>query len=354
MPNFTPDQLQKICTAIFKGVGAPEKIATLVSRSLVLNNLVGHDSHGVIRIPSYVNMVQKGKIKPDAKIEIIKETTVTAILDGNWGFGQVIGKHGMNFAIEKAERNNIGIVCLIHCNHLGRLGEYAMMAAEKNLIGMAVCNSGPPGGLVVPYGGRDPVLSTNPISFAVPAREMDTFLLDFATSQRAEGKIRVAYNKGENVPEGWIIDEEGRPTTDPKDFYDRVGKEIRFRGAILPFGEYKGYGLSMLVDILGGALSGAGVTSLPEYQGGNGAFMLALNIEGFRPLEEFLDTMDRFLKRVKSVTPAPGFDEVLFPGEPEFKTKAKREKEGINISQKTWKDIQNIARELGLDMQKYL
>lgn len=354
MPVFSPEKMRKLGAEIFKAVGVSDEDADRVITSLVLSNLVGHDSHGVIRIPSYVNMVQKGKIKPNAKIDVIKETPVTAILDGNWGFGQVIGKIGMDLAIQKAQKNYVGMVCLTQCNHLGRIGEYVMMAAEKNLIGMTVCNSGPPEGIVVPFGGRKPVLSTNPMAFAVPAGTMNPFLLDFATSQRAEGKIRVAYQKGERVPNGWIVDEEGKPTNDPNDFYVEVGKEIRFKGAILPFGEHKGYGLSMLVDILGGALSGAGITSLPEYQGGNGSFMLALNIEVFRPLDEFLDTMDRFIKRVKEVPPAPGFDEVIIPGEPEFKTKEKREKEGITISKKTWEDIQSLSKELGIDIQRFL
>jgi len=346
MPTFTASQLRNLGTRVFEALGTPSNEAKRVADSLVKANLAGHDSHGVIRIPQYVNGIKRGQIKPGAKIEVVKESPSTALLDGNWGFGQVIAEKGMKMVIEKAKAHSISAVGLFHCNHIGRLGEYSLMAAEQDMIGIVVCNAGPPGGNTAPYGGRARRLSTDPISAAVPAWKSKPFLLDFATSVVAEGKLRIKYYRGEKVPRGWIIDKEGRPTTDPKDFYEG--------GAVLPFGDHKGYALSLLIDILGGALTGGGCVSSKEFVGGNGTLMIAINISSFTPLQEFKERTDALFEAIKETPTAMGFKEVLVPGEPEFRTEEKRLKEGIFVEEKTWQDITKIAEELELNLKEIM
>ncbi|HDM45122.1 MAG TPA: Ldh family oxidoreductase, partial [Candidatus Bathyarchaeota archaeon] len=182
MPTFKAEQLYELGMRIFLGFGVDEEDARCVMDHLIQANLMGHDSHGVVRIKDYVNEIKEGKINVKVKPEIIHETETTAIIDGRWQFGQVIAKMGMETAIRKAEEHYVGAVGLIHCNHIGRLGAYAQMAAERGMIGLVMCNSGPPGGIVAPYGGRKPRLSTNPIAAAVPTGKGKPFLMDFATS----------------------------------------------------------------------------------------------------------------------------------------------------------------------------
>ena len=220
------------------------------------------------------------------------------------------------------------------------------MTAEQGMIGLAMCNSGPKEGIVAPYGGRKPRLSTNPISAGVPAGKVKPFLMDFATSVVAEGKVRIKYFRGEKVPLGWIIDKEGNPTENPGDLYEG--------GALLTFGRHKGYALSLLVDILGGALTGAGCTSGEEYERGNGTFMLAINVEGFVSYGKFLEKVDELLLKIKDTPPMPGVERVWIPGEPEFETMEVRRAKGITITEKTWQNLSTLARELGLDLNKIL
>lgn len=346
MPNFTADQLRRIGRAIFKAVGTPPDVAQRVSDSLVTNNLMGHDSHGVIRIPAYLRKINEGQIVPQAQPEVVWETPTTALLDGHWAFGQVVAARGMEIAIAKAREQNIAAVGMFHCPHIGRVGEYPAMAAEQGMIGIALCNSGPPGGNVAPFGGRKPFFSTNPLALAVPAGEHSPLLVDFATSIVAEGKVRVARNRGKRIPEGWIIDAEGHPSTDPHDLYEG--------GALLPFGKHKGYGLALFIDIVGGILTGTGCTSMPDYDGGNGTFMMAINIEAFRPLEEFKGLVDQLFAAVKEVPLAPGFEEILIPGEIEYRTQAQREREGIFVEEVTWEQIVEAAQSLGVDVESLL
>ena len=342
MPTFTPDQLRRITARIFEATGAPRDEAKRVAASLVKSNLMGHDSHGIVRILQYVNEIRTGQIKLGAKIEVVRETSSTALIDGHWGFGQVIAQEAMKMAIEKAKAASISSVGVFHCNHIGRLGEYSMMAAEQDMIGIIVCNTGPKGGWMAPHGGTARRLSTNPISVALPAGEMKPFLLDFATTVVAEGKVRVKRFRGEKVPTGWILDKNGRPTNDPEDLYRG--------GTLLPFGGHKGYAFALLIDILGGVLTGAGFTSSEEYMEGNGTFMMVINISRFMSLKEFKEGVDALFKAIKDTPTAPGYAEVFIPGEPEFKTEEKRRREGIFVSDETWQGIVKVAEELRLSL----
>jgi len=346
MPIFTADQLRRVGRAIFEAAGTPPEVARRVSDSLVTNNLMGHDSHGVIRITAYLDMIREGRIVPRAQPEVVKETPTTALVDGHWAFGQVVAAQGMEIAIAKAREQHISAVGLFHCPHIGRVGEYPAMAADQGMIGITVCNSRPPGGNTAPFGGRKPFFSTNPLALAVPAGEHPPMLLDFATSVVAEGKVRVARNRGKQIPEGWIIDAEGCPSTNPQDLYEG--------GALLPFGRHKGYGLALFIDLLGGALTGAGCTSMSDYDGGNGTFMIVIDIENFRPLEEFRVYVDRLFASLKQVPLAPGFEEILIPGEIEYRTQAQREREGIFVEELTWTQIVEAAGGLGVEVEGLL
>ena len=339
MPIFKAEQLYDLGIGIFRALGVREEDARCVMDHLIQANLMGHDSHGVMRIKDYAEEIKKGKINIKARPVIIHETPTTAVIDGKWQFGQVIAKMGMETAVRKAKENYLGAVGLIHCNHIGRLGAYAQMAAEQGMIGLAMCNSGPKEGIVAPYGGRKPRLSTNPISAGVPAGKVKPFLMDFATSVVAEGKVRIKYFRGDKVPLGWIIDKEGNPTENPGDLYDG--------GALLTFGGHKGYALSLLASILGGALIG-------EYGRGNGTFMLAINVEGFVSYGKFLEKVDELLLKIKDTPPMPGVERVWIPGEPEFETMEVRRAKGITITEKTWQNLSDLARELGLDLNKIL
>jgi uncharacterized oxidoreductase len=344
MPVFTKEQLESVTSAIFKAAGSPDPVASRLGQALVASNLMGVDSHGVVQIPGYVQWVREGQVQPAAEMEVVRETATTAIIDGHWGFGQVVAQKGMEMAIDKAKQSQIALVGLMNCNHVGRLGEYTMMAAERGLIGAAVANAGPEE--VAPYGGASRVFDTNPISVAIPAGEASPFLLDYATSACAEGKLRVARNKGAKIPEGWILDKDGRPSSNPGDFYDG--------GVILPFGGHKGYALALMVDLLGGALTCAGCTCLPEYKGGNGVVMIAIDIEAFRPMADFAENTDRLFAKVKASKTAPGFTEILIPGEVEAREQARRLKEGIPVDEKTWSDIVAVAKGLGVEVEAIL
>jgi len=348
MPTFEAQQLKEIALSIFESAGVPDDEAETVSQALINANLAGHDSHGVIRIPQYIDMLLKGMIKPGCGIEVLCETPTTAVIDGKWGFGQVVASKAMKTAIDKAKANYLGAVAARRCNHVGRIGDYAEMAAYEGMIGMVTVNNHGAGLLVAPWGGKERRLSTNPISFAIPRGEGEPILLDITTSVAAEGKVRVKRNRGERLPEGWIIDHEGRPSTDPNDLY---GSEDKPPGALLPMGGqvgYKGFGLSVIVDVLSGALSGAGCSGTPGSRLGNSILALAINIEGFRPIGDFKSEVDRFVRFIKSCPLAPGFDEILMPGEIENRTKAKRLRDGIFVDEVTWGQIIEAARKVGV------
>lgn len=341
MPTFTADQLRNVSTDIFKAAGVPDDEASLVSDFLVRANLAGHDSHGVIRVIQYVDQIRKGNIVPGSTIEVVRETPSSALLNGNWGFGQVIGFKAMKMAIEKAEKNTVSVVCVYNCYHLGRLSDYTMLAAENDMIGLAMANSR---NSVAPYGGMERILSTGPISYAFPTGREAPFFLDIATSVCAEGKVRVALHKGERLPYKWIIDKYGRLSNSPADLYDG--------GAILPFGGevgYKGFGLGLVIEVLTGILGRSGF-AFSEGKKGNGVFMEAINIGSFMPVDEFKREMDELIGTMKRSKPMPGFDEILMPGEPESRTEKRSLKEGIYLPERTWKEITETAKQLNIDI----
>ena len=327
---------------IFRAAGAAEADAALVTRSLVSTNLTGHDSHGVMRVIQYVDMMRRGEIDVDAAPRIAHETAVLARVDACRSFGQVAAHFATALCIEKAREQGLATVGLTNCNHVGRLGEWVEMAAREQMVGMGFCNAGSKGGLVAPHGGASRRLGTNPIACAFPVGEENEgrtpFVLDFATSAVAEGKVRVARNAGKTLPEGWILDGDGAPSTDPEALYDG--------GMLRTAAEHKGYALSLMMELLAGALTGRGCTPFDDIGPGNGVLFIVLRADAFRPLTEVLHDSARLADEVKTAAVAPGAAEILVPGEPEQRAAAARRADGIPIDDGTWGQLVALAGEL--------
>jgi len=340
MPVFSASQLEPLASGIFRGAGAPADIADRVAHSLVVSNLMGHDSHGVLRIPSYLEAIEKGTCVPSARPTTQEETATTARIDGNWAFGQITAHYATEVAIDKAVGAGVAAVTFLRCNHIGRLGEYTEQAARGGMVAFMVGGTFN-GGAVTPYGGAGRVMGTNPIAFGVPAGEEGPVVTDMATSVVAEGKLRVARAKHVPLAPGVIVDKDGNPSIDAEDYY--AG------GMLLPFGGHKGYGLSVVVDLLGRHLTGGDKLAGDEAVS-FGNFMFVVKVDAFRPLAEFQQVVSGRLEQIKSVKKAPGFDEVLVPGEPERRTMAQRERDGITLPEDTVKDLSSLADRYGVAM----
>jgi uncharacterized oxidoreductase len=340
MANFSSHQLKTLTREIFVRKGASQEDAEIVSDLLVRANLAGHDSHGVIRISSYVKAIDEGKLDPKAKGVIEADDGATARINGNWGFGQVLASEAMKTAIEKGKKYGVSAVSIYNCWHIGRMADYCLMATEQEMIGIAMVNSTPS---VSPFGGVQRIFNPSPLGAGVPSGMERPFMLDISMSVCAQGKIDLKQARGEKLPPGWIIDRNGKPSVDPNDFYEG--------GSILPIGGdvgYKGYGLAFLVDILSGALSGSGCASSQDFHGGNGVFMLTLDIARFGALEGFKGRMKEVITNVKTSRRAPNVSQIMIPGEPEFMTEEARSMSGIFVEDSTWDVISEIARGLGV------
>ena len=340
MPNFTAEELTEICRSVFQKLNIPTAEAEVVTKSMVDANRVGHDSHGVIHLPKYVRELEDGLIQPDAPTETLHESASIAVLNGNWGFGPVIATRAVELAIQKAKQTDISSVAVSRCNETGRLGGYACLAADAEMIGLLMANDHGGGTCVAPHGGVEGRLSTNPIACAVPIEGQDPIVLDMSTSVVASGKLRVKQHQNEALPHGWLINAQGESTTNADDFYGVPP------AALLPFGgavsEHKGYGLSIIVDILSGALTGAGCSQDEDARVGNGLFVLVINVASFRGFPGFSAEIERFVRYLKSAKRAAGVDAIRVPGERGWEEQRKREQEGIPIDTETWTQIQGL------------
>lgn len=336
MPLIRAETLKELGASIFAAAGAPDDIARMVADSLVQTSLTGHDSHGIMRTRLYVEMARKGELVPDARPRLRRRHGAIASVDCRRGFGQVGAQFGTALAAELAQEQGIGCVTLEEVNHVGRLGEYAEMLARTGLVGIVFTSGTVVRVSVAPWGGREPLLSTNPMAWAVPTQAGAVpLVLDFATSAVANGKVSVALSKGEAFPAGMLLDRNGAPTTDPATFQDG--------GMLLPFGSYKGYGLSLMMELIPGILCGFSPVSAAEFRTGNPTLILALDIEAFTDLKHFEQMTREFLARVKAVEPAAGFDEVLLPGEKEQRSIAERSAAGVPLPQSVWDDLCALA-----------
>jgi uncharacterized oxidoreductase len=347
VPAFQIDELEASCAKVFVAAGLDQEEADRIAHSLVLANVFGHDSHGAVRVAQYVEALKSGRAHPGKKIEIVKEADASAVVDGGWGFGQTICHQAMDLAIEKARKRSIAVVEVFNCSHIGRLGEYVETAAEQNVLGIVMCNNHGGGLLQSPFGGIDARMSPNPIAVGIPTGGEFDVIVDMTASVVAEGKIRVKRNLGEKLPEGWIIDSDGNPSTEPDGFYGPP------RGAILPFGgisAHKGYALSIVVDVLSGALGGGGLSREGGTGGGNGVFVMAIDIEAFIPPEDFERDMQAFITWLKSSRLMEGFSEILLPGELESRKRKEKEAEGVFLDDETWRQISEKGAEVGVEL----
>jgi len=341
MPCLSSLYLNKVTYHIFKNAGLPSEEARIVADHLIDANLAGHDSHGVIRVVTYIERVRKGHLKPGAAIKVLAESPTTARIDGNWGFGYVVSTRAVEMAVQKAKENNVAAISILRQGHVGRLADYTIALARSGMIGLMATDSGRGTKQVVPFGGLIPCLGTNPISIAVPSNQEGPVFIDMATSAVAAGKVKLARSRGEQMPSGCLVDTDGNPTTEPNSF-----------AGLLPLGGpqgHKGYGLSFMVEIFASLLTGIGYAVDPSGWHNDGCLMVAIKVDAFRPLEEFKKDVDDFISHVKSTPPAPGFKEVMYPGEPEWRTAKKRAHDGVFIEHATWTDLQRLMKEFGIN-----
>lgn len=337
MPTFSADELRHVGTILFRAAGTSEDVARQVADTLVDSNLKGHDSHGIAQVTSYVRKIRDGSLDPNVQPTVVNESPTSALVDGHWGFGQMAAIFATDRLIGKARQAGVAAVGIRNCNHIGRLGLYAEQAAAADILSMITLCGGGRGTSTTPYGGAGRTLGSNPFAFGLPVAGMAPVIVDFATTVVAGGKIAVARQKNESIPEGWIVDKDGHPTTDPQDFANG--------GMLLTMAGYKGFGLSLVAEALGGALTGA--TQFEEGEGSrNCVFMWGVRTDLFQPAEEYHGLEKRSIEKVKATPPAPGFEEVLLPGERGRRTQAVREQQGILLPEKTWQAIRTLAEEL--------
>ena len=343
MPTVAADKLREIATALLRGAGASEEEAAIVSRHSIDANLAGHDSHGIIQIPTYIDRIDVGHLVPQAPFEVVRDTSTITVIDGHWGFGYTVSEKAMRMTIDKAREHGVAATTVYRQGHVGRVTDYPVMAAQAGMIGMMTADSGRSAKQVVPFGGREARLGTNPICMAMPSNLEGPLFIDIATSAVAGGKISLALARGERIPEGWIVDKEGKPTTDPA--------ALQQGGSSLPLGGeqgHKGYGLSVMVEIFSGILTGLGFGVEPSGRHNDGVFMAAFDVEAFRPLEEFKQEVTDFAMYLKETPLAPGFSQVYYPGELEHLTTQRKMKEGIEVEDATWERLRELATKYGV------
>jgi uncharacterized oxidoreductase len=339
-----PSALSDYVRAILAELGARSEDAALVSESLVAANLAGHDSHGVLLLPFYAELVRAGRIRLDACPELVIDRAAVVVIDAHDAFGQVVGRIAADLAIARAREHGIAAVLGRNATHLGRLGEYTAAIAEAGLVAILFCNFQGGEQQLAPFGGSENRLTNNPISIAAPG-DVDPVLLDMALSVVAGGKVWLAKARGEPLPEGWILDAAGRPSTDPDD--------LDAGGSLLPVGGleacHKGYGLIVLVDVLAGILSAGGVCRPDAGEFSNAFLLIAIDVEPLVPRDRYRSELDQLASHVKSARRLPGVEEILLPGEPEARTARQRSTEGIPIEPSTWQALVELGNDLGVE-----
>jgi LDH2 family malate/lactate/ureidoglycolate dehydrogenase len=346
MISIKGEKLQEFIINTFTKAGLPKSQAEIASKHMVYADIRGIDTHGVIRLPIYIKRIKKDLIKANANYKWENETDNTVVLDADDGIGHYSAHIAMEKAIEKAKNNTIGMVFVKNGSHYGAAGCYSSMAAEQGFIGFTTTNTV---SLMAPSGGAERVLGNNPLSFAVPREDADPILLDIACSTVAAGKLMLAEQKGESIPETWAVDKNGKPTTDP-----RAG--FAEGGSLLPVGNHKGYGLALIMDILAGVLSGASygkkVNSLYNLNTteslGLGFVMMAINIDKILPKAIFNTRLEDLVSMIIDSEKAEGTNRIYLPGEIEQTVKADRKETGIPINGNLYSELKELSRELGI------
>ena len=345
MKNYDHKKLIHFISQIFSNSGSDSEESNIVSGHLVDSNLVGHDSHGIIRVSKYIEWLKKGNVKLNQSINIIKEENNFLHIDGNFGYGQKIAKQSFDLGIKKAKENGHCILAIKNLGHIGRVGAWSELIALNGCVSVMFVNTSGFGILMAPHGGTDRRLSANPIAIGVPIKNNDYLVLDMATSVVAEGKIMVAKNKKDKLPDGLILDGYGKPTNDPEKFYTEP------LGSILPFGGHKGFGLAFMIDILSGALTG-GNSSHPDNDNAHTVInnTLAIIIDTKKTVSEnyFQNDINRLTKWIKASPKAENTNEILLPGEIEKNIKKERLINGIPLDDQTIQDLKNTAALVGM------
>ena len=343
MRTLRPDALRSLVARACEQMGALRQDAEHVAASLVNANLCGYDSHGVFRLSQYRDWWQQGLLKPAAQPEVAEERGFAALVDGHWAFGQVVARFAGQVAVRKAQAGGLAVVTARNSNHVGRLADVVEFVRDAGLIGLAAVNDSGAGQCVVPWGGTDGRLSTNPIAVGVPGGDGPGILFDFSTSAAASGKVRQLLLRGEQAPDGWLIDGSGAPTRDPGALFREP------HGFLLPAGGHRGYALSLLVEVLAGILSGAGSANAnPGPEEMNGLFLLALDPSWFMPPATFRAQVDQLTAYVKTARPMCGAGPVHIPGERSREEAARREQAGIVLDETSCATLAAVFTSLGL------
>jgi uncharacterized oxidoreductase len=347
MHSIAASTLIEFATDLLAGSGVPRGDAQVVATSLVGANLRGHDSHGVMRVLQYVEFIERGEIRMGVDLRVVQETPALVVCDGQWGLGQVQSHRLLDLLAPKARALGVAIGAARNCGHIGRLGEYAERAASDGLMLMATVNNCGGWQRVAPPGGIEPRLSTNPFCASIPTDQAEMpIVVDFGTSVVAEGKVRGYYISGKPVPEGWLLDHEGRPTTDPAVLYESP------QGTILPLGgaqSYKGFGLGLILELWAGGLSG-GRCSGPDARpvGGNNVFFALFSPEQFAGTESVCRPATQLAEFIRATPRVPGVDAILLPGDPERIALAERSVHGIPIDENLRNKLVQLAQRLGV------
>jgi len=329
---------------------SPEE-ARRIATYLTTANLTGHDSHGVIRVPVYIRWKKMGSVVPNQNAEVVVDTPSLAVVDGRFGYGQTVGPQAVRVGIDKCKKAGLAAVALRNAGHIGRIGDWAEMAAAEGLVSVHFVNAA--GSLLVaPFGGVEKRLSTAPYCVGIPRQGQDPIVLDFATSIVAEGKCLVASRGGKKLPKGALIDSDGTLSEDPAVLYgpytpDGPRDHTKGTGAIRAFGEHKGSGLAIICELLGGALTGTGATA-PNRRFANGMFAVYVDPKVVDTSNFFDGEISRYVEFIKATKPVAGVEAVLIPGDPERKMRAERTKNGVPLPDDTWAAIVNTAREVGV------
>ncbi len=336
-------RLQTFCELALQAAGATPHDAAVAAEVLVRTDLRGVHSHGVQALPAHVATLRDGGTASPTKADVVRQTGVTAVVDGNAGIGHVVATEAMAIAVAKAGSAGVGVVLVRNSNHFGAAGHYALAAAEAGFIGLATSNASP---IMAAAGSKGRVISNAPLAYAVPTGTFP-MALDIAMSATAGMKVRLAAERKETIPAGWVIDAQGRPTTDPGDY--AAG------GALAPLGGHKGYGLALLTEALAGALSGAAMTRgvLPwlvetATPTDAGHAFIAMDVECFMDRDEFYGRMQRLIAELHAAEPAPGWDRVVVPGELEHSHEQRATARGVELEMVIWHHLERVASAAGL------
>lgn len=338
------EALTDCCAALLERVGVPWEEAETIAEGLVLAELRGVGSHGMIRMQQYLRAFSEGGIQPRAHWRVLRESQSTMTIDARGSSGFVIGKSVMQWLTEKAAVSGLAIASVGNSSHFGMAAYYAMMPLQHGMIGMAICNTAP---YMAPWGGSEAFFGTNPLAIGIPAGGYPPVVLDMATTVAARGKIVLAEKEGRSIPEGWALDPRGVMTTDPA---------AALLGTLLPAGGPKGYGLALIIDVLSGLLSGGvygphvGNSARTDVPQGAGQCFLVLDVRKFQPLDLFLEEIDSMIREIKASPKAEGVEEIYLPGEIEFRLSEQRTREGIPLSEEVHEMLQKLCRIHGVEM----